>query len=314
VVLWLILGFVLPFLAAVAAFALLVKGGRLGWSALAASYVLLALSPALVPAGRPVLRFLAAVSAVVVAVKLFDVMHDVRRGAGPNWRQYVTFLGNPFAHVRRRLPDEPRPSRRADLLKLAAGLVGLAAGIVLLTVLFRADWGGWPFAVEHVSKVVAFFVAVLSGLAAAAALWRLLGGAARDYMDYPAAATTPADFWRRYNRNMQQFFWEDLFKPLGGFRSPLRTILLVFAVSALMHEYLFGIAIGRVQGYQTAFFLLQGVAVAATWRVRPKGWRTVPWRLGTLAFNLASSVLFFASIHGLVAFYSRGLPAWLGDW
>ena len=68
------------------------------------------------------------------------------------------------------------------------------------------------------------------------------------------------------------------------------------------------------RGYQTAFFLLQGVAVAATWRVRPKGWRTVPWRLGTLAFNLASSVLFFASIHGLVAFYSRGLPAWLGDW
>src|SRR5262249_42749725 len=153
--------------------------------------------------------------------------------------QFAIFLGNPFVHVRRRLPDEPRPPQRADLLKLASGLVGVVLGAALLTRLFRVDWGGWPFAVEHVSKVVAFLVTVLSGLAAAAALWRLLGGAARDYMDNPAAARTPADFWRRYNRNMQQFFWEDVFKPAGGLRAPVRTTLLVFALSALMHEYLF---------------------------------------------------------------------------
>jgi hypothetical protein len=28
-------------------------------------------------------------------------------------------------------------------------------------------------------------------------------------------------------------------------------------------------------------------------------------------FNLLSSVLFFASMNGLVSFYSGGLPAWL---
>jgi hypothetical protein len=33
-----------------------------------------------------------------------------------------------------------------------------------------------------------------------------------------------------------------------------------------------------------------------------------------LTFNVASSVLFFASIHGLVPFYARGLPAWLEGW
>jgi hypothetical protein len=314
VALWLTLAFAVPFLTAVAAFPLLVRGSRLGWLALVASYLVMGASPGLIPSGRPVPRFLAAVSAVVVAVKLFDVLHDVRRGAGPSWRQFATFLTDPFVHVRRRLADEPRPSRRADLLKLASGLVGLVVGIVLLTRLFRVDWERWTFAVEHVSKVLAFFVAVLSGLTAAAALWRLTGGAARDFMDAPAAARTPADFWRRYNRNMQQFFYEDVFKPAGGLRAPVRTTLFVFAVSALMHEYLFGIAIGRVQGYQTAFFLLQGVAVASTARVKPRGWRAVPWGLGTLAFNLASSVLFFASINGLVAFYSHGLPAWLEGW
>jgi hypothetical protein len=81
-----------------------------------------------------------------------------------------------------------------------------------------------------------------------------------------------------------------------------------------MHEYIFGIAIGRVQGYQTAFFLLQGIAVAATARVKVRGWRAVPWTAGTLGFNLVSSVLFFASRYSLVPFYSRGVPAGLEGW
>jgi hypothetical protein len=111
---------------------------------------------------------------------------------------------------------------------------------------------------------------------------------------------------------MQQFFWEDVVKPAGGLRAPIRTTLLVFTLSAILHEYLFGIAIGSVQGYQTAFFLLQGVAVAATARIKPTGWRAAPWPAGTLVFNLLSSVLFFASMNGLVPFYSRALPLWRG--
>jgi hypothetical protein len=33
--------------------------------------------------------------------------------------------------------------------------------------------------------------------------------------------------------------------------------------------------------------------------------------VGTFLFNLASSVLFFASMNGVVRFYSHGLPTWL---
>ena len=72
--------------------------------------------------------------------------------------------------------------------------------------------------------------------------------------------------------------------------------LATFAISALIHEYVFDIAVMRIQGYQTEFFLVQGLAVAATLGVKPRGWRVVPWIAGTLGFNLASSVLFFASI------------------
>ena len=157
-------------------------------------------------------------------------------------------------------------------------------------------------------------LSITFGLAAATALWRLCGGTARDYMDTPLAARTPAEFWRRYNRNMQQFFWHDIFKTSGGRRAPIRTMVLVFALSALLHELIFLAAIGRVQGYQTAFFAVQGLAAALTARVRVKGLLAIPWIVGTLFFNLLSSVLFFASIHGVVPFYSRGLPHWLQGW
>jgi len=80
------------------------------------------------------------------------------------------------------------------------------------------------------------------------------------------------------------------------------------------YKYISKHAGGGQAQYQTAFFLLQGVAVVGTARVNTSGWRAVPWTVGTLAFNLASSVLFFASIHGLVPFYALGLPAWLEGW
>jgi hypothetical protein len=303
---------VLSYGVAAASYPALLLPGRIGRGVVLAACGSVLFSPLLVPSDRPLLRFLAAVAAVTVAAKLYDVQLDSRCGSRPSLAPFASFLGNPFALVRRRLADEPRPAARENLLQLSGGVLGLSTGVALLLGLFRVDWEGYPFLVEHASKVAAFYVAVLSGLNAAAGLWRLAGGVARDYVDNPFAARTPADFWRRYNRPMQQFFWEDVFKPVGGLRAPTRATLLVFAVSAALHEYVFGIAIGHVQGYQTAFFLLQGGAVAATARVKPRGWRVVPWTAGTLGFNLVSSVLFFASMNGVVPFYARGLPAGLG--
>jgi hypothetical protein len=288
--------------------------GRIGRGVVLAGCCAVLFSPLLVPPDRPLLRFFAAVAAVTVVVKLYDLQLDSRRGSRPSLVPFASFLGNPFSLVRRRLADEPRPAARENLLRLGGGILGLSAGTAFLVGLFRVDWERYPFLAEHASKVAAFYVALVSGLDTLAALWRVSGGVARDYMDNPFLARTPADFWRRYNRPMQQFFWEDVFKPVGGLRAPVRATLLVFVVSAVLHEYVFGIAIGRVQGYQTAFFLLQGAAVAATARVKARGWREVPWTAGTLSFNLVSSVLFFASMNGLVPFYSRGLPAWLRGW
>lgn len=307
-------GFLAPYLIAFAAFPQLAKRDLTPWIIPIGSCLLIVMSPWLVPADSPLLRFLASISAIIVAIKVLDVTFDVRQRAAPTWREYVDFLTNPFIYVRRCLPLEHRPTLRENLLSLIGGFFGCAVCLAILDILFSLDWSNRHFLVEHVSKVIALMLLISFGLTGTAAIWRLSGGTARDYMDKPWEARTPAEFWRRYNRNMQQFFWQDIFKSYGSRRRPIRTMLLVFALSALLHELIFSAAIGRVQGYQTAFFALQGLAAALTARVKVKGWLAIPWTVATLVFNLASSVLFFASIHGVVPFYSKGLPQWLLGW
>ncbi len=314
VIVRLALAVVLAYGIAAASYLALLLPGRFGRGIVLAVCCPVLFSPLLLPPDRPLFRSFAAVAAVVLVLKLHDLQLDSQRGSRLSLGSFASFLGNPFLLVRRRLANEPRPAASESFRRLGWGVLGVVVGSILLIGVFNVDWDRYPFLVEHVSKVTAFYIALLSGLGAVTALWRLLGGVAREPMDNPYLARTPADFWRRYNRPMQQFFQEDFFKLVGGLRTPVRATLLVFALSAFLHEYIFGIALGRVQGYQTAFFLLQGVAVVATARVKVRGWRAVPWTVGTLGFNLVSSVLFFASMNGLMPFYSGGLPAWLRGW
>lgn len=313
-----LIGFLAPFLLAMACFPWVTHRGAtssMQAGLLLGSCVLMQLSPWLIPADEPLVRFLAAMSAALTAIKVIDAWVDQRRGAPQTRGEFFAFLVNPFILVRRCLPLERSLERRDNILRVVGGALGCTVGITILDWLFSMDWRDGTFVLEHISKVTSLMGAIVCGLCAATALWRLSGGAARDYMSQPFAARTPADFWRRYNRNVQQFFWEDVFKPLGGHRAPVRTTLMVFGMSALLHELIFYAAIGRVQGYQTVFFALQGVASAMTLRVRARrSWMAIPWIVATLAFNLTSSVFFFASIHSVTPFYARGLPGWLQGW
>ncbi len=308
------LGFVAPYVVALAGFPLLARGKTTPrWVPFALGLMIVA-SPWLVAEDQRLDRFLVAIASLTVAVKVVDAWLDARYRVAPTWREYVAFIANPFVHVRRWLRFERRHSPWKSLVRLISQAATCAIGIALLALAFDVDWRGVPFLVEHAAKIAAFMVSVCSGVTALASLWRLAGGQARDTMDAPMLARTPADFWRRYNRNMQQFFWRDLFGLVGGHRSPWRAFALVFGVSAVMHEYIFFAAIGRVQGYQLAFFGIQGAASALTARVNPEGRAEIAWLAVTLLFNLVSSVLFFASIDSVLPFYSNGLPNGLRGW
>jgi MBOAT, membrane-bound O-acyltransferase family len=284
---------------------------RIGLIALA--MIAVAVAPAVVPGPARFVRFLLGLVSVTLFVKFYDLAVGVGRpGASrPTFLSYIAFLNNWFGHVYRKRNEEPRPPASADRARLVRGGLGLVAGITTAFLVFRADWSGSPLAVEHVVKVLMVFAILLPFDLFFVAVFRLSGGWGRQVCWHPYASRTPADFWRRYNRPVTHLFYEDIFIPSGGRSAPFRATMAAFAFSALIHEYLFAVALWRVEGFQTAFFLIQGLAVAATRRLRPVGAWAVVGIGATSAFDLITSLLFFASLGGVLPFYAEGRPWWL---
>ena len=247
-------------------------------------------------------RFVVVLVASGVGIKLYDLAREAAAGRVPTPRTYVRFMTNSFWHVLRRQPPPPR-GRGRELGTMLARFPAAAAALAVAYVVFKIDWLRFPFLLEHVTKVLAVYAVLVPLANGFAAEWRFLGQPALDTMRHPVLALTPADFWRRWNQPTQLFLHEHVFRPAGGWRAPARATLMTFAVSGLVHEYVLGVAAGRVQYVQLCFFMLQGAAVVATLRLRPRGPAAVAgWAL-TLVFNLTSSVLFFASVQQIVPFY-----------
>jgi hypothetical protein len=270
-------------------------------------------APLLIPRELPSLRLIGALWSITLWVKVFD-LHFAPRCGPTRLVIWVTHLPNPVAIVWRKLPLEPGYSLAIELLRFAVGGGLFLLGLVTMQFLWRSYWPDKPFAIEHVAKVSALFLTITAGAYALAAALRLAGGRAREAMDWPFLAATPADFWRRYNRPAQQFLYEDLFKPFGGRQHARRATLLTFFISGLIHEYVFAIPTVKLQAYQMTFFMLHGLAVARTVTLRPKGAARAFATIATLCFTLASTVLFFASFDEIMPFYSAGFPDWLRDW
>jgi hypothetical protein len=289
------------FAAAVAFYPARRKGGRgRTWAWLACSAVV-ALSPCLVPLGAKPVRFVASLTAITILVKLYDVYMECRLAQHMSLQSYLAYLPNGFWLVLRKEPSRVPLVR--DLRRLTWAVPALLVLMLLGVGLWRQDWSAVPFALEHALKVSLVVLAVVLIANALAAAYRLLGGRALDFMNNPIAASTPADFWRRWNRPAQQFLSEYIFMPAGGLRKPVRATLVTFGVSGLVHEYVLGIAAGSVQGWQILFFTVQGCAVVATTHTRPTGRTQSLWIAATVVFNLSTSVLFFQSVDAVLPFY-----------
>jgi MBOAT, membrane-bound O-acyltransferase family len=264
--------------------------------------------PLLLPESERLARFVAAVLCAGAIAKFHDVARSVT--PFPSAKRFVTFLLNPTTMVLRRADDEPRPALAVNVQRivfgLCAGALG-AAGVVGVHRLAQAHPG---FLLEHVAKLVFGYVCAFGLLAALVAVNRLTLGPSRDFMHNIFTPPTPAELWRRYNRPVGQYLFENVFKTTGGRKHPVRATLLVFLFSAVLHEYVFGVAIGSVQGFQTAFFGLQGLGVAATLRARPKGAARVASTALTFAFNVATSLLFMASVNQIVPFWTSAPFGW----
>ena len=262
--------------------------------------------PLLVPPAARLERLLSAIAAALLALKLIDVHIGAIQGVRPTFGMYIRFLLNPFCFVQRRMePARPRPF---VWQRLGFSAVALTIVYALISSASAIAWPAVPFVFDHVVKATLFFLGVVTMFTLGATLVEALGGAAPAPVTRLWLARTPADFWRRYNRCLRLFFQENVFRYAGHWRSPARATLTVFVISGLLHEYAFSLAAGRLQGYQTGFFLLQMIAVVATLRLRVSGASAVFSAIATVGFLLTSSILFFLSLHGVVPFYTYLAP------
>jgi hypothetical protein len=276
---------------------------RLRAVVLYATLLVVLLSPRLVPARARPLRMIAAVVAVTVGVRLYDHYRNAEAGYRPPARRFAQSLPLPFALALRRVSNEPVPPRRDDVVQaIVCSLLGIGA-LALLFLVFRVDWRQHRYITEHCAKAISLFLFIQFLPNAFAAAARLAGIPATNFAGSFFLARTPAEFWRQYNRPVAQFFHEYVFKPTGGRTHPVFATFITFAVSGIIHEYVFDVPAGRVLGSQMLFFMIQGLAVMATLRLRPRGWRAVPMILLTFAFNLATVRIFLASMNAVLPFY-----------
>ncbi|MEM8873559.1 MAG: MBOAT family O-acyltransferase [Planctomycetota bacterium] len=287
--------------AAALGFLFVVRRGRMIAWLLCSGVILVA--PCWIPLNMSALRFLSCVVAVTLLWKTYDAYRNPALAAGSGVKNWILYLPNWFWFVLKRVPRN-RPAR-SDWRRVAVEAPLMIAWVALCVLLLRFDWSDVPFAIEHTAKVVGFATAMMLIGRWFAALYRRTAGPAMDPIDHLFTARTPAEFWRRWNRPFRDFFDEHIFRPIGGARRPVFATLIVFAVSGLMHEYVFGVATGRVQGWQILFFMVQGCAAAATIRIRPTGWAAGLWWARTMAFNLATTVLFCQSVDEVISFYQR---------
>jgi hypothetical protein len=261
-----------------------------------------AAAPCLVPPAALVDRFVAALFSTAILVKLYDLFHQPERARQLSPAAHVLYLINWFWTVLpQKPPTVPRPR---DLLQLAFAVPATIVARAATVYVFHLDVANIPFLAEHCLKVTAIALTLIPLTNGLASLWRLLGGRALNPMGNLVTPSTPAEFWRRWNRPAQRFFEYYTFRRMVGMRHPTLGILTAFTISGLGHEYLFAITIGRVQGWQTLYFVLNGLAVAATYRLRPRGYLVPLCVAATIAFNLLASIIFCQSLTEIVPFYS----------
>lgn len=284
---------------------------RRSWSVLVASALTILILPLLIPVDRMLTRFLLAVLGVMVVGKLYDVF--LATGCGPRQRIWHTFafLFNPFSLVQRRLVAEPVPTVRENATRLFVCSVIFAAPYASMWVV---DWDTLTkrsFLLEHVAKATLTMISIYGGCGVSIALWRLAGLQGREPMHEFFSVSTPAEFWRRFNRLAGQLFDLDVFRPIARRASPRVAQFAVFAISGLVHEYVFVVA-GATPGFQFSFFLIQGVGVSVTHRMRARGGMRILFWMATTSFMLGTSLLFFTGWNQIVPHYSEAAPAWMG--
>ncbi len=268
--------------------------------------------PLLIPAPSPGLRAASAVISGDIAFKMVDYFRRWNRwDRSTILRNYYSLL-IPFPifavihpdHRQRLLrPENPWP----HVLRVAVGIAGVVGAVLTLKVLSSSVLLRSSFAVNHAIMLLTFVVAIESLSLALYGIEHLAGFDTTPIIQNIYLSRTVSEFWRRYNYRIHDWHYQNVFQTTGGRHAPVRSVVLVFLVSGVFHELMFGIATSRFTGYQLAFFTLQAPAALASGRLERfarRGGMTgkVVAHAATILFLAVTSILFFDGVQKVFPF------------
>ena len=311
--LWLLAAIAVAYGCALAAGPLLRLRSSLGVAAISFSVPAVLACPLLIPADKIVYRAVSALFSTDLMFRMVDYFRHQRRVEhGVGFRDYLCFL-IPFPILLVVLADHRRRllqggSAWMDVLEVLGGTAGIVTGFLLLewasTVLIIRTY----FLIDHLTKVIIFVLTIESLSRFLHGLERLTGNDTMPIVRNAFLSRTVSEFWERYNSRVHRWLYANVFRASGGRRAPVRAVLLVFLVSALLHELMFGIATSRFDGYQLAFFMLQAPAVLGSRPLerlanrRGIGGKALAHGV-TIAWMAGTSVLFLHGVHKVFPFF-----------
>lgn len=272
--------------------------------------------PFLIPSASAGLRAASATISGDIAFKIVDYFRRWDRlGRGAILRNYYALLV-PFPAFAVVYPDHRRRLRRPEspwphALRIAVGIAGVVGAVLTVRGLSGSALIRSSFALDHAVMLLAFVVAIESLARALCGLERLAGFDTTPIVRNAYLSRTVSEFWRRYNYRIHDWLYRNVFQTTGGRRAPARSLVLVYLVSGVFHELMFGIATSRFTGYQFAFFTLQAPAALASGRLERFARRGgMAGRLvahgSTILFLAVTSVLFFDGVGRVFPFIYAG--------
>ncbi len=262
-----------------------------------------------------IIRGCVAVVALLLALRVYSYYRSTVRGGFLNYARFLSLgllsphlVYSPSEHATRR-----RTPVGVDILRLAGGVTTTVVLFYLTKQLVGTQAAINSWLVNDLIVTVGFVFMVHAVGQGFFGLWQLLGIRSHLLMDNILLSRTPADFWRRWSWPIHLWLYRYVYIPCGGNSNRVKATLAVFLISGLQHELLVFLAIGRITGHQTAFFMLNALGVLASPAMERFGRRGIFARLlmylTTILFLAATASLMFITFNYIFPIYHKKI--WL---
>lgn len=157
---------------------------------------------------------------------------------------------DPTPFVKRAAPTKPTMHRW--LFAVAKIVIGVAMFTFAATIVTTAPLlAGW---IACVGIVLALHFGVFELIAFA---WRVRGVAVEPIMNFPIAARSVGDFWRRWNLAFSDFVHPLVFRPISQRFGVVPATAATFLFSGVLHDLVISIPARGGYGRPTAYFMIQ---------------------------------------------------------